>query len=78
MRVIKQAKFTYCSSGKALEKPKKSDCWLRQKAIEAIEDHGNQLFKSNEYIKNDINISRNSVPYEEQKKYLMNIFRENI
>ena len=52
---------------KSFRKTKKSGCWLRQKAIEAIEDHGKQLFKSNEYVKNDINFSRDSGPYEEQK-----------
>ena len=32
-----------------------------------MEDHGKQPFKSNELIKKDFNIDRDSIPFEEQK-----------
>ena len=41
-----------------------------KKKTKAIEDHKKQLVQSNELIKNDFNIDRDSILFEEQKRYL--------
>ena len=64
-RVIEQAKFAYSPLEKAFEKQTKT-----------IEDHGKQLAESNELTKNDFNIDRDSMPLNEQKKYLMNLLKK--
>ena len=67
-RVIEQAKFTYFSLEKALENQTKTIEDQDKKQIKAIEDHRKQLVESNELIKNDFNIDRDSMALEEQKK----------
>ena len=71
-RVIEQTKFTYSHLGKVLDKQTKTIEDKDEKQIKAIEDHGKQLVESNEFIKKDFNIDRDSIPLEEQK----NIFNE--
>ena len=61
-RVIEKTKFTYSPLGKALEKQRKIQ-------IKAIDGHGKQLVESNEIVKKDFNIDRESVQLEEQKKF---------
>ena len=65
-RVIEQAKFTYSPLGKTLEKQRKTI--ETQGKLKAIEDHGKQMVESNELIKKDFNINRDSISLEEQKK----------
>ena len=65
--------ITYSPLGKALEKQTKTIEDQGKKQIKANEDHGTQLVESNELIKKNLNIDRNSIPHEEQKKYLMNL-----
>ena len=67
IRVIEQARFTSSPLRKALEKQTKTieDQW--KNLIKAIEDHGKQLFESNDLIKKDFNIGRDSIPPQEQK-----------
>ena len=66
--MIEQTKFTYSPSGKALERQTKTIKDEDKKKIKAIEDYGKQLLESNELIKKDFNIDRDSIPHEEQKK----------
>ena len=47
-----------------------------KKQIKATEDHEKQLVESNELIKKDFNIDRDSVPHEEQKKIFNELIRE--
>ena len=44
--MIEQAKFTYCLSGKTLEKQTKTIKDEGQKQINALENHGKQLIMS--------------------------------
>ena len=69
-KVIKQAKFTYSAWGKALEKQAKTIEDEGNKQIKAIADHRKQLVESDALIKKDLKIDRDSIPLEEQKKYL--------
>ena len=55
-RVIKQAKFTYSPLAKAFEKQTNTIEKQGRKHVEAIEEHGKQLVKSNAY-------------HEKEKKY---------
>ena len=66
-RVMEQAKFTYSLFGKAFEKHKNN--WRsKKKKIRTLEEHEKQLVESNELIKKDFNIDKDSIPLEEQKK----------
>ena len=76
IRVI-EAKFTYSPFGKALEKQTNTIENQDKKQIKEIEDHGNQLVESNELIKKDFNIDRDSIPLEEQKKIFNKLVEEN-
>ena len=64
-RVIEQTKFTYASSGKALEKQSKTIEDQGKKQIKVIEDHGKQLVESNELIKEDFNRMSNKKIFNE-------------
>ena len=77
-QIIEQAKFTYYPLVKAFEKQTKTIEYQGKKQIKAIEDHEIQLVKSNELIKKDFNIDRDSIPLEEQKKYLMNLLKKDL
>ena len=77
-RVIKSANFAYSPLGKALEKQTKANENQGKQQIKAIGDHGKQLVESNELIKKDFNIDRDSIPLEKQKKYLMNFWKEGL
>ena len=76
-RVIKQTKFAYSPLGKAFEKQTKTIENKEEKQLKAIEDRGEQLVESNELIKNDSNIERDSIPFEELKKK-KNLLKEDL
>ena len=76
-RVIKQTKFAYSPLGKAFEKQTKTIENKEEKQLKAIEDRGKQLVESNELIKNDSNIERDSIPFEELKKK-KNLLKEDL
>ena len=63
-RVIEQAKFTYSPLGKAFEKQIKTIEDQGVKQIKVLRDHGKQLIESNELIKKDFNIDKDSIPLE--------------
>ena len=67
--MIEQAKFAYSPSGKAFKKQIKTIEDQDKKQIKTIEDHGKQLAESNELIYKGFNIDRDSVPFDEQKKF---------
>ena len=46
--------------------------------MKGIKDHGKQLIEYNEFIKKDFNVDRDSIPLEEQKKYLMNLLKKDL
>ena len=50
----------------------------KKRQVKTIEDHGKQLAGSNGIAKKDFNIGRDSVPLEEQKKYLINLLKKNL
>ena len=79
-RVIEQAKFTYSALGKALEKQTKTiEDQGGEKQIKALEEHRKKpLVEFNKLIKNDFIIAKDSIPLEEQKKYLMNLFIKDL
>ena len=64
-RVIEQGKFAYSSLGKSLEKQTKTIEDQSKEQIKSTEDQGIQLVESNELIKMDFNIDRDSIPHEE-------------
>ena len=70
---IEHAKLAYSPLGKAFEKQTKTI-----DSIKATEDLGKQLVESNELIKKDFNIHRDSIPLEEQNKYLMNLLNNDV
>ena len=76
--MIEQAKFAYSPLGNAFKKQTKTIKEQGKKQIKAIEDHGKQLLESNEIIKQDFNIDRDSVPLDEQKKYLINLLKKDL
>ena len=75
-RVIEQAKFTYSSLRKALEKQTKTTEDQAKKQIKAIKDHGKQLVESNELVKKDFNVDRGSMPHDKQKEIFNELIRE--
>ena len=72
-RAIEQTKFAYSPLGKAFGKQTKKIEDQSKNQLKAIEDHGKQLVESNELINKDFNINRDSMPFDEQKKYLMDL-----
>ena len=74
-RALEYTKFAYSPLGKVLEKT----FWRStQKAHKAIEDRGKQLAESNELIKKDFNIDRDSIPHEEQIKIFTEFITESL
>ena len=71
--LIKQTKFTYSPLGKSLGKQTKTIQNQFKKQIKAIKDHRKQLVESNK-----LNINRDSIPLEGQKKYLINLLNEGL
>ena len=63
-RLVEQAKFTYSPPGKAFEKQMKTIEDQGVKQIKVLKDHGKQLIESNELIKKDFNIDKDSIPLE--------------
>ena len=57
--------MTYAPLDKSLEKQTKTIEDKGKKQIKAIEDHIKYSFESNQLIKNDFNIGRDSIPHEE-------------
>ena len=76
--MIEQAKFPYSSLEKAFEKQTKMIEEQGKKQIKAILDHRKQLAESNELIKKDFNIDRDSTPLEERQKYLIDLLKKNL
>ena len=76
-RGIEQAKFAYSPLGKAFEKQTKTIEDQCKKWIKAVEDHGKQLVASDK-IRKYFNIAGDNIPLEEQKKYLMNLLKEDL
>ena len=70
--MIEEAKFTYSSLRKALEKQIKTIKDQGKKQTKGIEDHGKQLVESNTLIKKDFNIDRDNIPIKKK------IFKELI
>ena len=60
--MIKQARFTYFPLGKAFEKQIKTIEDQGEKQMKVLEEHGKQLAESNELVKKDFNIDRDSIP----------------
>ena len=58
--MIEEANFTYTPLGKTLEKQIKLIEGQRENKIKAIEDHGKKLVESNEIVKKDFDIDRNT------------------
>ena len=75
-RMITQASFTYSSLGKALEKQAKTIKSQGEKQVKAIKEHGKQSVESNEVIKNDFTINRDSVSFRKQKKICNRLLAE--
>ena len=75
-RIIEQAKFTYSPLGKAFEKQTKTIEEQGEKQIKVLEDHGKQLIESNERIKKDFNIDRDSLLFHEQQQKIFNRLAE--
>ena len=46
--------------------------------MKIYEDHGKQFVKSNELIKKDFDMERDSIPHEEEEKYLMNLLENGL
>ena len=69
-RVIEQGNFTFSQLWKALERQIRTIEDRGRKKIKAVEDHWKQFVESNEIAKKEVNIDRDSVPLEEQKKIL--------
>ena len=63
--------FTYSPLGKALEKQTKTIEDLGKKQIKAIEVHVKPLIESNELIKNNFNIDRDSTSFKEPRKVII-------
>ena len=76
--MIEQAKLAYSSLGKAFEKQAKMIEEQGKKQIKSIQDHRKQLAGSNELIKKDFNIDRDSTPLEERQKYLIDLLKKNL
>ena len=75
--MIEQGKFTYSSLGKALEKQMKIILdQEKKKQIKALEKRGKQLVESNELIEKDLNVNRDSIPLEKQKKVFNELVEE--
>ena len=71
-RVIEQTKFSYSPVGKAFE--------IKQKQLKIKEENenGKQLLESNELVKKDFNIDRDSILLEEQQKKLINLLKKGL
>ena len=57
--------MTYAPLGRSLEKQTKTIEDKGKKQIKAIKDHIKHYFESNQLIKNDFNIGRDSILHEE-------------
>ena len=70
--MIEQTKFSYSPVGKAFE--------IKQKQLKIKEENenGKQLLESNELVKKDFNIDRDSILLEEQQKKLINVLKKGL
>ena len=70
--MIEQTKFSYSPVGKAFE--------IKQKQLKIKEENenGKQLLESNELVKKDFNIDRDSILLEEQQKKLINLLKKGL
>ena len=69
-------KFTYSPLSKAFEKQIKTIKDQGEKQTKAVGKNGKQLVESNELIKKDFNIDKDSVPLEEQKEMFNELVNE--
>ena len=74
-RPIEQAKFTYSPLGKALEKQTKTIEDQGNKQVKAIDDYGKNWLNLMNFLRR-ILILTDSIPFEEQKRYLMNLLKK--
>ena len=77
-RAINRAKSAYFSLVKSFEKQTKTIEEQGKKQIKANEDNEKHLAESNKLIKKDFHIDRDSIPLDEQKKYLINLLKKNL
>ena len=75
-RVIEQGKFAYSPLGKVFEKQAKTIDDQDKKQIKALQEHWKQLAESNELVKKDFNIDRDSKPFDEQRKIFNELIEE--
>ena len=70
--MIEQTKFSYSPVGKAFE--------IKQKQLKIKEENenGKQLLESNELVKKDFNIDRDSILLEEQQQKLINLLKKGL
>ena len=70
--MIEQTKFSYSPVGKSFE--------IKQKQLKIKEENenGKQLLESNELVKKDFNIDRDSILLEEQQKKLINLLKKGL
>ena len=70
--MIEQTKFSYSPVGKAFE--------IKQKQLKIKEENenGKQLLESNELVKKDFNIDRDSILLEEQQKKLIKLLKKGL
>ena len=76
-QIKEQAQSTYSSLGEAFEKQTKAIEDQRKRQIKAIQDHEKQFILSNDLIKNDLNIDKDGIPLEKQRKILNELVEEN-
>ena len=74
--VIEQTKFAYCCKVKHLKTIK--GLKIKEGKKSHSEEHGKQLVESNELVKKDFNIDRDSIPPEKQKTIFNEIVEERI
>ena len=71
--MIEQTKFSYSPVGKAF------DIKQKQLKIKEENENGKQLLGSNELVKKDFNIDRDSILLEEQQqKKIINLLKEGL
>ena len=75
-RVIGQAKLAYSPLGKAFKKQTKTIGNQGKKQVKALKEHGKQLVESNELVKKDFNVDRDSIPFDEQRKIFNELVEE--
>ena len=78
--MIEQVEFIYSPLGKDFEKQTKTvkDQGKKKQQMKALEEHEQKLVESNELVNNNFNIDRDSIPFDEQKIYLIDSLKKNL